>query len=183
MTEHSLGDALATLNSYDIKRFLINVGIDIPVTVFAFASPRVGNMAFAQHVEGIGVRVLREVNDWDVVPKVPKILINEKFGWLAKCLSWLPWTYSHVGVQLTLHHKSSPFLMPTRNLAYFHNIEVFLHLLDAFVGHGNSFRSSVQRTTFVKKRCHFFIRGFQIASTWWQEVNKGPFKYMHCELT
>eukprot|EP01018_Ginkgo_biloba_P039532 Gb_16609 [translate_table: standard] len=95
--EHNiyLGVALATLNSYQT---FINVGIDIPVTVFAFASPRVGNMAFAQHMEGIGVRVLREVNDRDVVPKVPKILINEKFGWLTKRLSWLPWTYSHVGV-------------------------------------------------------------------------------------
>eukprot|EP01018_Ginkgo_biloba_P039531 Gb_16530 [translate_table: standard] len=137
-------------------------------------------MAFAQHMEEIGVRVLRVVNDRDVVPKVPGILINEKFGRLAKRLSWLPWTYSHVGVQLTLRDKSSPFLMPTRNFGI---LNAYLHLLDALVGHGNSFRSSVQRTTFVKKRCHFLTRGLQIASTWWQEVNKGLLKYMHCEWT
>ncbi|GLJ43110.1 hypothetical protein SUGI_0894680 [Cryptomeria japonica] len=48
-TGHSLGDALATLSAYDTKRILgANHFIDIPVTVFSFASPRVGSLAFAK---------------------------------------------------------------------------------------------------------------------------------------
>ncbi|XP_059067449.1 phospholipase A1-Igamma3, chloroplastic-like [Cryptomeria japonica] len=71
-TGHSLGAALATISAYDIKQMLMNEYYirSIPVTVFAFPSPRVGNLSFAQHVEEIGVKVLRQVNKKDLVPKV-----------------------------------------------------------------------------------------------------------------
>jgi len=44
------------------------------VTVFAFASPRVGNRAFALRMEELEVKVLRLVNKKDVVPKVPGLV-------------------------------------------------------------------------------------------------------------
>ncbi|GLJ56846.1 hypothetical protein SUGI_1261770 [Cryptomeria japonica] len=93
-TGHSLGAALATLSAYDIKQMLCTKHNfhQIPVTVFAFASPRVGNLAFAKRVEEIGVKVLRFVNKRDLVPKVPGVCMNENVGCLSKLLHWLPWT-------------------------------------------------------------------------------------------
>jgi hypothetical protein len=41
------------------------------VTAFTFASPRVGNDKFASDLEELGVKVLRIVNEPDLVPKVP----------------------------------------------------------------------------------------------------------------
>ncbi|KAH9297079.1 hypothetical protein KI387_028761, partial [Taxus chinensis] len=77
-TGHSLGAALATLSAYCIKKMLNSKYCSrIPVTVFSFASPRVGNLAFAKQVEEIGVKVLRLVNEADVVPKVPGVFLNE----------------------------------------------------------------------------------------------------------
>jgi len=76
LTGHSLGAALATLSSYDVKKIL-NSNLParpIPVTVFAFASPRVGNRAFALRMEELEVKVLRLVNKKDVVPKVPGLV-------------------------------------------------------------------------------------------------------------
>ncbi|KAH9297076.1 hypothetical protein KI387_028758 [Taxus chinensis] len=76
-TGHSLGAALATLSAYDIKQMLNSKYCSrIPVTVFSFASPRVGNLAFAKQVEQIGVKVLRLVNEADVVPKVPRCFVE-----------------------------------------------------------------------------------------------------------
>ncbi|GLJ43084.1 hypothetical protein SUGI_0894200 [Cryptomeria japonica] len=80
-TGHSLGAALATLSAYDTKGLLrANHFIDIHVKVFSFASPRVGNLAFARKVEEIGLKVLRFVNKWDVVPEVPGVFMNERMG-------------------------------------------------------------------------------------------------------
>lgn len=64
LTGHSLGAALATLSSYDVKQMLNTYSAvrPIPVTVFAFASPRVGNRGFALRMEEMGVKVLRLVN-------------------------------------------------------------------------------------------------------------------------
>ena len=103
LTGHSLGAALATLSAYDVKETAKNhsMQLPIPVTVFAFASPRVGNAIFAQRMEEIGVKVLRMVNKHDVVPNVPGLFMNENMGWLSKLLNWLPWTYFHVGITIT----------------------------------------------------------------------------------
>ncbi|XP_059067405.1 phospholipase A1-Igamma2, chloroplastic-like [Cryptomeria japonica] len=85
-TGHSLGAALATLSAYDNKQIIMkeNDRKSIPVTVFASASPRVGNLAFSQHLQEIGVKVLWLVNTWDVVPKVPGVFLNENMGWLTR---------------------------------------------------------------------------------------------------
>jgi hypothetical protein len=73
LTGHNLGASLATLSSYHIKQILKahSPARPILVTVFAFASPRVGNRAFALRMEELGVKVLQLVNKNDIVPKVP----------------------------------------------------------------------------------------------------------------
>jgi hypothetical protein len=150
--------------------------LPIPFTVFAFASPRVGNQIFAQRMEEIGVKVLRMVNKHDVVPNVPGLFMNENMGWLSKLLNWLPWTYFHVGIQLSLHNDNSPFLKPTHNLSDFHSLEVYLHLLDGYDGENKSFKSSGRDPALVNKSCDLLIDNLHIPSHWWHEGNKGLVK-------
>ncbi|GLJ42813.1 hypothetical protein SUGI_0887680 [Cryptomeria japonica] len=174
-TGHSLGAALATLSAYDIKQIIMkeNDRKSIPVTVFAFASPRVGNLAFSQHLQEIGVKVLRLVNTWDVVPKVPGVFLNENMGWLTRFLHWLPWTYVHVGVPITLDSSSSPVLKKSYNPASFHNLEVYLHLLDGFQGNNKlPFKPSGRDPALVNKYSDLLIEKLQIPSMWWVKRNK-----------
>jgi len=150
LTGHSLGAALATLSSYDVKKIL-NADLSarhIPVTVFAFASPRVGNRAFALRMEELGVKVLRLVNKDDIVPKVPGLVVNENScGWLSKLFDWLPWTYFHVGVQIVLDNNDIRNLDP----AYAHSLKVYLHLIDGYVAEGKPFKySGSNRSTNIK---------------------------------
>lgn len=62
---HSLGSALATLSAYDLAESGFNkltVGdknLTVPITVFSFAGPRVGNSAFKKRMEEIGVKVTK----------------------------------------------------------------------------------------------------------------------------
>nr|GMD59995.1 galactolipase DONGLE, chloroplastic [Ipomoea batatas] len=94
---HSMGSSLATLLAYDITELGMNG--EIPVTVFSFAGPRVGNSGFKDRCEGLGVRVLRIVNVNDPITKLPGVFFNEKFRVFGmerfSC-------YVHVGVELLL---------------------------------------------------------------------------------
>lgn len=130
ITGHSLGAAMAVLSAYDIAAKGVNG--EAPVTVFSFAGPRVGNGVFKEEVEAAGVKVLRVVNVHDIVPKVPGMLVNEKAPMLVRWLVewWLPWFYSHVGLELVLDHRHSPFLKDTPDPTSTHNLEAYLHLLD-----------------------------------------------------
>ncbi|KAG9451700.1 hypothetical protein H6P81_004604 [Aristolochia fimbriata] len=179
-TGHSLGGALALLSAYDVAEMGLNVTADgrrIPICVFSFSAPRVGNRRFKERVEGLGVKVLRVVNVHDTVPKVPGILMNKdvpevfrKFG------KWLPyWSYCHVGVELALDHKTSPYLKDdTLDLSCFHNLEALLHLLDGYHGKGKKFSlSSGRDPALVNKRSDFLKDEWHVPPHWWQDENKG----------
>ncbi|KAG4120263.1 hypothetical protein ERO13_D11G132900v2 [Gossypium hirsutum] len=134
ITGHSLGSALAILSAYDIVETGLNVLQDsraVPVSVFSFSGPRVGNVRFKERMEVLGVKVLRVVNVHDIVPKSPGLFFNENVSpLLMKMAERLPWSYSHVGVELSLDHINSPFLKETGDLSCAHNLEALLHLLD-----------------------------------------------------
>nr|GMD72234.1 galactolipase DONGLE, chloroplastic [Ipomoea batatas] len=94
---HSMGSSIATLLAYDITELGMNG--EIPVTVFSFAGPRVGNSGFKDRCEGLGVRVLRIVNVNDPITKLPGVFFNENFRVFGmERLS----CYVHVGVELLL---------------------------------------------------------------------------------
>lgn len=137
VTGHSLGSALGILSAYDIAETGLNVMTDgrvVPVTVFSFSGPRVGNVRFKERVDLLGVKVLRVMNANDPVPKSPGLFFNENIPpILMKLAEGLPWSYSHVGVELELDHKNSPFLKQTNDPVCVHNLEALLHLLDGLV--------------------------------------------------
>lgn len=183
ITGHSLGSALAMLSAYDIAEMGLNQSESddeaesTPITVFSFAGPRVGNAAFKDRCEQLGLKFLRVVNVHDSVPKVPGILFNEKLQMMKQWVDKLPWRYCHVGVELALDHTHSPFLKPTNDLSCFHNLEAHLHLLDGYHGQGERFYLTSRRDpALVNKSCDFLKEHHMVPPFWWQDANKGLIK-------
>ncbi|KAG0557301.1 hypothetical protein KC19_11G118300 [Ceratodon purpureus] len=165
---HSLGSALATLSAYDLAESDLNqteVGgkmVSIPITVFSFAGPRVGNSAFKERLEAVGVKVLRVVNTHDRVPRVPGLSAFE--GWL--------WTYSHVGVELEINDEDSQHLDQDKaSIANHHNFEVYLHLID---GYGRwDVKPPSRDPLLVNKGTGFLKEDKYVPEAWFQPKHKG----------
>lgn len=182
VTGHSLGSALAILSAYDIAEVGLNgvaLGDDqnkIPITVYSFAGPRVGNLRFKKRCDELGVKVLRVVNVHDVVPTVPGIIANEKFQfqkYIEETMSF-PWSYAHVGVELGLDHSQSPFLKPSKDPGCAHNLEVHLHLVDGYHGKGKRFCLVSKRDiALVNKSCDLLRGEYSVPPYWRQDENKG----------
>ncbi|GMY16257.1 phospholipase A1-Igamma3, chloroplastic [Fagus crenata] len=185
ITGHSLGAALAILCAYDIAEMRLNTVRDgessyvtnkIPITVYSFAGPRVGNLKFKERCDELGVKVLRVINVHDKVPTVPGIIANEKFQfqkYVEDAMSF-PWSYAHVGVELALDHTHSPFLKPTNDLGCAHNLEALLHLVDGYHGKGERFCLVSRRDiALVNKCCDFLKSEYGVPAHWRQDENKG----------
>ncbi len=212
VTGHSLGSALATLNAYDIAQSGFNRITDraaagdscpipenwgdetadpvrpdkeatIPIAVMSFAGPRVGNNAFCDQLNALGVKVLRVVNVNDFVPRVPGNLFPPQLTFIDKLIDLLPFTYSHAGVQLLVNNFDSPYLDPMRsNIFNCHNLEGYLHLVYGHQGSDGlgkkpnsvSFPSPPARDiALVNKSSDFLKDGHFIPDSWWQIENKG----------
>ncbi|PKI64070.1 hypothetical protein CRG98_015514 [Punica granatum] len=178
MTGHSLGSALAILSAYDISETGLNVtgdGRSVPVCVFSFAGPRVGNVRFKERAEGLGVKVLRVVNACDIVPKTPGFFFNEHVPEIVmKLAAGLPWSYSHIGVELELDQRNSPFLKDTNNPVCAHDLEAHLHLLDGYHGKGHRFVLAIRRDpALVNKAADFLKDHYLVPPYWRQDRNKG----------
>ncbi|XP_068487878.1 galactolipase DONGLE, chloroplastic [Phaseolus vulgaris] len=130
---HSMGSALATLLAYDIaelglnKKRVIKASFskkrrttEVPVTVFSFGGPRVGNSEFKNRCEELGVKVLRISNVNDPITKLPGVVFNENFRVL------FPWScscYAHVGVELMLDFFN------VQNPSCVHDLDTYIGLL------------------------------------------------------
>ncbi|XP_042498921.1 phospholipase A1-Igamma3, chloroplastic-like [Macadamia integrifolia] len=182
ITGHSLGAALALLSAYDIAEMKVNIRDDsenqsrIPISVFSFGGPRVGNLKFKERCDELGVKVLRVINVHDKVPTVPGIFTNEKFQhqkYIEDVIDF-PWSYAHVGEELVLDHKNSPFLKPSGDLGCAHNLEAYLHLVDGFHGKGQRFYLATKRDiALVNKSCDFLRDDYNVPPHWRQDENKG----------
>ncbi|CDY09664.1 BnaC07g33970D [Brassica napus] len=126
VTGHSLGAAIALLAADDIADRVPHAP---PVSVFSFGGPRVGNREFADRLDSKGVKVLRVVNSQDVVTKRNN-----------------PWAYSHVGAELRVDMKMSPYLKPNADVACCHDLEAYLHLVDGFLASNCPFRTNAKRS-------------------------------------
>ncbi|XP_031099069.1 phospholipase A1-Igamma2, chloroplastic-like [Ipomoea triloba] len=173
VTGHSLGSALATINAYDIAEMRQDNG-KIPICVFSFSGPRVGNLRFKQRMEELGVKVLRVANIHDAVPKVPGVLLNERLpGFMQKVVEFLPWSYFHVGEKLMLDHTKSPFIKKWIDLAEVHNLELLLHLLDGYQGERREFlRATGRNLALVNKSADLLNDDLRIPPKWREALRK-----------
>uniref|UniRef100_M8CT88 Fungal lipase-type domain-containing protein n=1 Tax=Aegilops tauschii TaxID=37682 RepID=M8CT88_AEGTA len=125
---HSMGSSLALLLGYDLAELGLNRdgrGNHVPITVYSFAGPRVGNTGFKNRCDELGVKVLRVVNVNDPITKLPGIFFNEKSRVLGGRLE-LPWScacYTHIGVELALD------FFKARDPACVHDLEAYLGFL------------------------------------------------------
>lgn len=187
VTGHSLGSAIATINAYDIVLEWKNLTGEpwdpskegrATVTVFSFAGPRVGNDAFRDQLDALGVKVLRMVNVNDMVPRVPGIpalLLNDSVRFLQDLIDKLPNTYTHVGVELKLNNLDSPLLNPKKaTLPNLHNLEQYLHLVDGHQGTRKEFKLTTPRPVeLINKATDFLANHPHVPESWWQAENKG----------
>ncbi|MED6118762.1 hypothetical protein PIB30_005901 [Stylosanthes scabra] len=153
ITGHSLGAALALLVANEITTRVP----DAPsVAVFSFGGPKVGNKAFGDKITAQGVKVLRIVNSQDVITKVPGMFVSEEFeqtlrnSKIGSVLDMFdentPLAYSHVGAELRVDTKMSPFLKPDADMACCHDLEAYLHLVDGFLASNCPFRANAKRS-------------------------------------
>ncbi|KAF5177656.1 Phospholipase a1-ibeta2 protein [Thalictrum thalictroides] len=153
ITGHSLGAALALLAADELSTCDIHVP---PIAVFSFGGPRVGNRGFANRITDNGVKVLRVVNSQDVITRVPGMFVNETLdeklrtsraaGLLKVLDDNVPWAYSHVGSELRVDSKMSPYLKPNADVACCHDLEAYLHLVDGFCASNCPFRANAKRS-------------------------------------
>lgn len=125
---HSMGSSLALLLGYDLTELGLNrdgSNREIPVTVYSYGGPRVGNLGFKKRCEELGLKVLRVVNVNDPVTKMPGVLLNENFRAVLEQFE-LPWScscYAHVGVELALD------FFKIKNPACVHDLAAYIGLL------------------------------------------------------
>ncbi|RWR83808.1 galactolipase DONGLE, chloroplastic [Cinnamomum micranthum f. kanehirae] len=125
---HSMGSSLAVLLAYDIAELGLNrneSNQEIPITVYSFGGPRVGNSSFKERCEELGVKVLRIVNVNDPITKLPGVFLNENLRVLGGRYE-LPWScscYAHVGVEVALD------FFTVQNPSCVHDLETYINLL------------------------------------------------------
>lgn len=149
VTGHSLGATLALLVADEISTCCPEVP---PVAVFSFGGPRVGNKAFGDRLTAKNVKVLRIVNSQDVITRVPGIFVSEELENKIRNVGGgvleenTPLAYSHVGAELRVHTKMSPYLKPDADMACCHDLEAYLHLVDGFLASNCPFRANAKRS-------------------------------------
>ncbi|KAM1990018.1 hypothetical protein ACFX15_031316 [Malus domestica] len=154
VTGHSLGAALALLVGDELKTCAENMP---SVAVFSFGGPRVGNRGFTKRMDDKDVKVLRIVNSQDVITRVPGIFVGEGVleeklknakagGFIDMIDRNMPLAYTHVGTELRVDTKMSPYLKPDADVACCHDLEAYLHLVDGFLASNCPFRENAKRS-------------------------------------
>lgn len=119
VTGHSLGAALATLLGLDTG---LNSGVGSKgITVYTFASPRVGEMVFQHTYDSVVPDTYRIYNRLDLVPQAPLF------------------PYEHVGNGLEL---TPPFNSINGTVVCWHSIVTYLWLMDREAG-GNTLKADI----------------------------------------
>ncbi|GMN54553.1 hypothetical protein TIFTF001_023676 [Ficus carica] len=170
ITGHSLGGALALLNAYEVAHTFPG----LPISVISFGAPRVGNIAFRDKLHQMGVKTLRVTVKQDIVHRMPGLVLNESLQKFDEITGTLEWIYTHVGAELKLDVRSSPYLKHGFNLIGFHSLETYLHLVDGFLSTTTTFRNNARRdVALVNKACDILVDELRIPQSWYQLANKG----------
>ncbi|PKI61823.1 hypothetical protein CRG98_017800 [Punica granatum] len=167
---HSMGAALATLNAMDIVANGHNYPEDHPemacqVTVFAFASPKVGNEKFKELYDNLNkeknLHALRILNAIDIVPNLP------------------PVKYEHVGEQFMIDSRQSTHLksineVGTASLQIAHQLEPMLHVVAGWNGFDGTFDIKQNRDySLANKDMDALKSNYKVPASWWVVQNKG----------
>lgn len=90
----------------------------------------------------------------------------------------LDWVYTHVGFELNLDVKNSPYLKKGLDFSGFHSLETYLHLVDGFLGSGSEFRSNAKRDlALVNKSSGLLREELSVPVCWYN--NKGIVNEMY----
>ncbi|KAL0011765.1 hypothetical protein SO802_006873 [Lithocarpus litseifolius] len=116
ITGHSLGGALALLNAYEATTSISG----LPISVIPFGAPRVGNLAFKEKLDEMGVKTLRIVLKQDIVPKFPRwnaqrdvALVNKATDMLIKELR-IPKIWYQLPYKGLVLNKHGRWVKPSR---------------------------------------------------------------------
>ncbi|CAL0309287.1 unnamed protein product [Lupinus luteus] len=155
ITGHSLGAAVATLTAVDIVANGYNNGA--LVTAIAFASPKVGDPNFEKIFSTYkDLRILRIVNELDIVPKYP------------------PLGYSNVGEVLKIDTTKSKYLKNSVSPANWHNLEAYLHGVAGTQGSSGGFKLEVHRDiALLNKTLDALKDDYLVPVSWRIAKNKG----------
>ncbi|AQK98939.1 phospholipase A1 EG1, chloroplastic/mitochondrial [Zea mays] len=170
---HSMGSALAVLLGYDLSQLGLNRDVSgrrVPVTVFSFGGPRVGNAAFKDRCDELGVKVLRVANIRDPVTMLPGALFNE--GTRGFIASWAAGDcYTHVGVELALDFLS------LRDLGSVHDVGAYVSAIKAEacgkVSRSDNAAADSRGVAVLAKKAMEFIGSHRTAAFAWPETVLG----------
>ncbi|KAH0876749.1 hypothetical protein HID58_064143, partial [Brassica napus] len=162
-TGHSLGGVMSTLAAADLvngKKNTISSGLErkqVPITVFAFGCPRIGDQDFVKIVDSLKqLNILRIVNVPDVAPHYPLLL------------------YAEVGQELQINTLNSTYLKRSLNFRNYHNLEIYLHGMAGMQDKAGLFKLVIGRDiSLVNKGLDALKDEFLVPSTWRCLANKG----------
>ncbi|KFK42950.1 hypothetical protein AALP_AA1G060100 [Arabis alpina] len=162
-TGHSLGGVMSTLAAADLvhnRKNTINTGLQkktVPITVFAFGCPRIGDQDFKKLVDSLQqINILRIVNVPDVAPHYPLLL------------------YAEVGEELQINTLNSTYLKRSLNFRNYHNLEIYLHGLAGMQDRAGVFTLQVGRdVSLVNKGLDALKDEYLVPSIWRCLANKG----------
>ncbi|KAI3816024.1 hypothetical protein L1987_15709 [Smallanthus sonchifolius] len=163
LTGHSMGAAIAALNAVDIvfnglNKQSVTPPKACPVTVFGFASPKVGDSGFKKVFSSYkDLYYLRINNNPDVVPKYPAL------------------GYSDVGSELVIDTLKSPYLKGPGNPIIWHNMEGYMHgVAGVQSGLLGGFKMEINRDlSLINKFGDILVDKYGVPSSWWTVENTG----------
>ncbi|KAJ4878903.1 Phospholipase A1-IIalpha [Raphanus sativus] len=162
-TGHSLGGVMSTLAAADLvhsRKNKIEAGLQskqVPITVFAFGCPRIGDQDFKRTVNSHkDLNILRIVNVPDVAPNYPLFL------------------YAEVGEVLQINTLNSTYLKRSLNWRNYHNLEIYLHGIAGMQDKSGVFRLEIGRdVSLVNKGLDALKDKYLVPSTWRCLANSG----------
>ncbi|KAJ4788441.1 Alpha/beta-Hydrolases superfamily protein [Rhynchospora pubera] len=121
-------------------------------------------------------KVIRVVVRHDIVPHLPGIPFNKKLEKVENLAESWHGLYTHYGYELNLEVKSSPYLKQMFDLVGYHNLEMYLHLVDGHISSNGSanFREDAKRdVALVNKWSGMLKKETLVPSCWYQPAFKG----------